>query len=147
MVFIPFALGLVFFFSGCAILTPQETNQWNYLVTHGIVTEPEHFKSATAAAFINLIPGLAELVYLDLEDHTGGVMQLACCWFMPIAMPLLWFVSIPCAIYDTDTSNLELTIKAHLDEIPKKLGGYAPDSDEAAGGGQTGRAGREENQE
>ncbi|MHC4662548.1 MAG: CsgG/HfaB family protein [Planctomycetota bacterium] len=99
----------------------------------GIVTRPEPHRSKVAAAFLNLIPGLAELAYLDLQDKAPGGHQMVCCALFP-ALPVNWFWSIPLAIHNTDIANIQHTIKAHLHEIPEELGGTLktgpPDAEE-----------------
>jgi TolB-like protein len=113
------------FASGCATLTAKQQDQWDWLIKNKIITGPKEYKKPGAAAVFNLIGGLAELSYLDMDDKAPGGYQMTCCVLLGPAFPISWCWSIPLAIHNTRIANMQHTIKAHLYEIPIDLGGDA----------------------
>jgi TolB-like protein len=65
----------------------------------------------------NLLPGLAELAYFELDDYTPGALLMVSNLLWPWS--IIW--GMPAAIENTEPANIKLTIKAHMDELPEEL--------------------------
>ncbi|TET31732.1 MAG: hypothetical protein E3J72_21535 [Planctomycetota bacterium] len=113
------------FATGCATLTAEQQDQWDWLIKNKIIKGAKQYKNPGTAVVLNLIGGLAELSYLDMDDKAPGGYQMTCCVLLGPAFPISWFWSLPLAAHNTQIANMEHTIKAHLYEIPIDLGGKA----------------------